>query len=428
MSFFVVQNYNRLLKLLGGFFVLFAVQTVHAASVTIACGASGSDVVNCQKYANDWAKKTGHTVKFYSPPNSSTEALALYRQLFAAKSADVDVLVMDIIWPGILKDHLLDLKPRAASEIEQHFPAIIANNTVEGRLLGLPWYTDAGLLYFRKDLLDKHKQKVPGTWEELLSVAKAILAAEKAAGNTELQGYVFQAKAYEGLSCNALEWVASFGGGSVVDGSGKVTVNNPMAAKALNFAASMVGEISPKGVLNYAEEDARGVFQSGKAIFMRNWPYAFALSQKGDSAVVGKVGVAPLPKVAGAAKGAAALGGWNMAVSKYSKAPDAAIDLALHMTSSAVQKARALEGSFNPTRPALYQDKDVIAGNFLMANLSGVLANASPRPTTVTGLKYPEVSQAFWDATHDVLSKKSTGEDAVKKLESKLNQIKRSKW
>jgi trehalose/maltose transport system substrate-binding protein len=405
-----------------------ALGPVSAATVTIACGSSGNDVEFCQRHADAWAKKTGNSVKYFSPPNNPTEALALYRQLFAAKSSDVDVLLVDTVWPGVIRDHLLDLSKYAPDASKQHFPAIVANNTVDGKLLGLPWYTDAGLMYYRKDLLDKHGVKVPQTWDEFAAAAKKIQDAERAAGNADFHGFVFQAKAYEGLSCNALEWVSSFGGGTVVDSQGKVTINNPDAAKALTMAASWIGTIAPKGVLNYAEEEARGVFQNGKAAFMRNWPYAYALSQKPDSPVKGKVGISRLPKQANAAQGAAALGGWQISVSKYSKSPDAAADLALHMTSAATQKDRAIRGSFNPTRPDSYKDADVIAANPFMASLADVFTNAVARPTTVTGLKYPEVSQAFWDATHDVLSGKAKAEDSLKKLEGRLNQIKRSKW
>ncbi len=400
----------------------------HAVTVTIACGSSGNDVEFCQKHAEAWAKKTGNTVRSYSPPNNPTEALALYRQQFAAKASEVDVLLMDIVWPGVLRDHLLDLTKYAGDATKSHFPAIVANNTVGGKLLGVPWYTDAGLLYYRKDLLDKYGLKIPQTWDEFAAAAKKIQDGERTAGDKDFQGFVFQAKAYEGLSCNALEWVSSYGGGTIIDADGKVTINNPSAAKALTMAAGWIGTIAPKGVLNYSEEEARGVFQNGKSAFMRNWPYAYSLSQKSESPIKGKVGVAPLPKQAGAKQGAATLGGWNLAVSKYSKNPDAAADLVLYMTNAATQKDRAIRGSFNPTRPDTYRDKEVGAANPFMASLEDVFANSVARPTTVTGLKYPEVSQAFWDASHEVLSGKAKAEDALKKLEGRLNQIKRNKW
>lgn len=417
----------------GGLSVVLAFvigSAAQAATVTIACGTNGADFEFCKRHTSEWAKKTGNTVKIFSQPTSTTDSLALYRQLFAAKSTDVDVLMVDVVWPGIIKDHLLDLKKYSKGAESQHFPAIVANNTVDGKLLGMPWFTDAGLLYYRKDLLDKYGLKVPETWDDLAAAAKKIQAAERAsgaAGAADFQGFVFHAKAYEGLSCVALEWVASFDGGPIVDSSGKVTINNPNAAKALNTAASWVGNISPNGVLNYAEEDTRGVFQNGKALFMRNWPYAYSLMQAPDSPVKGKFGVAPLPKAAGG-KHAATLGGWQLAVSKYSKSPDVAADLVMFMTSAEIEKDRAIKGSYNPTRPDLYKDKEVIAANPFMASLLDVFTNAVARPSTAAGIKYPEVSQAFWDATHDVLSKKSTGEEAVKKLEGRLNQVKRNKW
>jgi len=395
-----------------------------AVEITITCGPSGSDVEFCLKHANAWAAKTGHTIKNFSPPTSPTEKLALYRQLFAAKSGDIDVLQIDTAWPGILKDHLQDLKPFSKGLEDQHFPAIVANNTVNGRLLAMPWYTDAGLLYYRKDLLAKYKLPVPATWEELTTTAAKVQAVERAGGDNDFHGYVFQGKAYEGLTCNALEWVSGSGGGTVVNAEGQITINNAQAAQALNRAASWIGTISPVGVLNYEEEEGRGVFQNANALFMRNWPYAWALLQKDDSLVKGKVGIAKLPGT----PSAATLGGWHLGVSRYSKNAAIAADLVMYMTSAQVQKARAIGGSFNPTLPALYKDKDIIAANDFMSSLADVFANSVARPTTATGLKYPPVSQSFYNAAHEVMSKRTTGEEAVKKLESRLKQIRRKHW
>ena len=395
-----------------------------AVEITITCGPSGSDVEFCWKHAQAWAAKTGNTVKNFSPPSSPTEKLALYRQLFAAKSSDIDVVQIDTVWPGLLKDHLADLKPYSKGIEAEHFPAIIANNSVNGKLLGMPWYTDAGLLYYRTDLLKKYNLRVPQTWEELTQSAAKVQAGERAKGDSDFHGFVFQAKAYEGLTCNALEWVGGQGGGTVVNADGEITIRNAQAAKALNLAASWVGSISPAGVLNYEEEEARGVFQNANALFMRNWPYAWSLMQKSDSLVKGKVGVAKLP----GNPSAAALGGWQLAVSKYSKHPALAADLVMYMTSAAVQKTRAIDGSFNPTLPALYKDKDVIAANEFMGSLAEVFANSVARPTTATGLKYPQVSQSFWNAAHEVMSKRATGEEAVAKLDSRLKQIRRKHW
>ena len=419
---------TRLTTLLAGALLALGATTgASAATITISCGSNAADLEFCGKFAEEWGKKNGHTVKMYTPPASTTDNLALLRQQFAAKSADIDVLMIDVVWPGVIKDHLIDLKKYSKGAEAKHFPAIVANNTVDGKLLGMPFFTDAGLLFYRKDLLEKYKLKPPETWDDLAASAKTVIDGERAAGSKDFQGFVFQAKAYEGLSCDALEWVASFGGGEIIDKAGNVTINNPNAAKALDTAASWIGTIAPGGVLNYGEEDARGVFQNGKALFMRNWPYAWSLSQAADSQIKGKVGVAALPSGPGGKK-SATLGGWQLAVNKYSKNIDAAAGLVMYMTSADIQKKRAIGGSYNPTIVDLYKDAEIVKANQFMGDLLPVFTGAVARPATATGLKYPEVSRAFWDAAHDVLEKKSNGADAVKKLEGKLKQVKRDKW
>ncbi|EKD97856.1 MAG: hypothetical protein ACD_23C00708G0001 [uncultured bacterium] len=402
--------------------------SANAATITISCGSVGQDFEFCKKYTSEWAKKTGNEVKLFTIPNSTTDILALFRQMFAAKSTDLDVINVDVVWPGVIKDHLLDLKPYSKGIEKEHFPAIVANNTVNGKLLAMPWFTDAGLMFYRKDLVEKYGLKAPTTWEDMAVVAKKIQDGERAAGNADFHGFVFQAKAYEGLSCDAVEWIYSYKGGNIVNDKGDITVNNPGAIKALNTARSWIGTIAPQGVLNYAEEEARGVFQNGNAAFMRNWPYAWSLGNGADSKIKGKIGVSALPKGGADGQNAATLGGWQLAVSKYSKNPAAAADLVMYMTSPEVQKERAIKASYNPTITALYKDKAVLEANPFFGSLYDVFINAVPRPATATGAKYPEVSSAFWNATHDVLSGKATAEESLKKLEGKLKQVKRDKW
>ena len=396
-----------------------------AATITISCGSVGQDFEFCKKFTSEWARKTGHEVKLFTIPNSTTDILALFRQMFAAKSTDLDIVNVDVVWPGVIKDHLLDLKPYTKGIEKEHFPAIVANNTVDGKLLAMPWFTDAGVLYYRKDLVEKYGAKPPTTWEELATTAKTIQDGERAAGNKDFQGFVFQAKAYEGLSCGAVEWIHSYKGGNVVNDKGEITINNPGAVKT---AASWIGTIAPQGVLNYAEEEARGVFQNGNAAFMRNWPYAWSLGNGADSKVKDRIGVSALPRGGVDGQNAATLGGWQLAVSKYSKNAEAAASLVLYMTSPEVQKERAIKGSYNPTIVSLYKDKEVLAANPFFGSLFEVFTSAVPRPATATGAKYPEVSSAFWNATHDVLSGKATAEDSLKKLEAKLKQVKRNQW
>ena len=333
--------------------------------------AVGTELELCRTGAEAWAAQTGHSVKVVSTPNSSSERLALYQQLLSAQADDIDVFQIDVIWPGLLAGHFIDLRPQMSEVVDDHYPAMIANNTVDGRLVAMPWFASVGVLYYRLDLLQKHGESVPGTWDELATTAARLQAAERAAGNDSLWGYVWQGRAYEGLTCNALEWIASEGGGTIVDPDGEVTVDNPEARRAIARAASWVDAISPPGVLNYAEEEARGLFQAGNAVFMRNWPYAWALAQGPDSPIRGKVGVAPLP---GGERhdGVSTLGGWQLAVSRYSKHPAVAADLVRFLTSAEEQKRRAIRGSLNPTHPApSFSTKS--------ANSTPILMNSSAR-------------------------------------------------
>lgn len=390
--------------------------------LAISCGAVGQEFKLCRQGVERWSTATGHLVSVVSTPNSTTERLALYQQLLAAGAADIDVLQIDVIWPGILAPHLLDLGPHTDGAEDAHFPAIVQNNTVTGRLVALPWFTDAGVLYFRRDLLEKYGDEVPATWAELTQTARRIQAAERAAGQDRLWGFVWQGRAYEGLTCDALEWVASYGGGTIVDGEGRVTIDNPAAAAALTRAASWVGTISPPGVLNYGEEEARGVFQSGNAVFMRNWPYAWALAQNDDSPIKGLVGVATLPAGPGG-QSAATLGGWQLAVSKYSEHPELAADLVMFLTGAEEQKRRAIAGAYNPTIAALYEDPDVLAANPFFGTLYDTFVTATPRPSSITGERYNQVSKEFWSATFAVLAGKRSAEDSLAALDQRLERL-----
>ena len=427
----MVRRIGKALAVAGtaALFGLWAGGAARAETVSIACGAVGKELELCKDLSDAWAKKTGNSVKIVSTPNSATERLALYQQLLAAGSGDVDVFEIDTIWPGILGTYFIDLASYTKGAETNHFPSIIQNDTRDGKLIAMPIYTDAGLMYYRKDLLDKYGAKPPETWDELAVTAKKVMDGERSGGKPGMQGLVFQGKAYEGLTCDALEWVASFGGGTIVDPSGKITIDNPQAVKAIDTAASWMRTIAPEGVLNYSEEEARGVFQSGNAVFMRNWPYAWPLAQGADSPVKDKVGVMSIPKGGQDGKHASALGGWQMAVSKYSKHPEIAADLVVYLTSTDAQKTWAIKGGYTPSIPALYKDPEVMAANPFFAQLYDTFVAAVPRPSTVTGGKYNQVSNEFWNAVYDVLAGKSDAKTALAALDSKLNRLSRGgKW
>lgn len=393
--------------------------------IAISCGAVGVELELCREGVSAWEEQTGNRVEIVSTPNSSTERLALYQQMLAAGADDIDVFQIDIVWPGILGGYFIDLARYADDAPAQHFPKLIANDTVDGKLVALPWWTDAGVLFYRRDLLEKHDFDPPETWAELTTIARTVQQAEREAGEDDLWGYVWQGRAYEGLTCNGLEWIDAFGGGTIVADDGTITVNNPRAAAALDLAASWIGTISPRGVLNYDEEAARGVFQSGRAVFMRNWPYAWSLAQGEDSPVRGKVGVVALPSGSPDGQRSACLGGWHLAVSRFSDHPAEAADLALFLTSAERQKVRAVRGSYNPTRPALYEDAEVLAVSPFFETLYKTFENANPRPARATGTRYNRVSYAFSRAVHEILSEGIDPAPRLAELERDLLRLSR---
>lgn len=395
-----------------------------ATQIAIACSGLGNELALCKHGVEGWEKETGNSAKVVTVPDSATARLALFQQLLAAHSDAVDVFQIDVVWPGLLGPDMIDLRKYVPESVVQaDFPRIIEADTWHGKLVALPWFTNAGVLYYRKDLLQKYGLKPPETWQELSRDAAIIQKGEREAGHSRFWGYVFQGKAYEGLTCDALEWVASFGGGTFIAPDGKITADNPNAVKAIAWAASTVGKIAPEGVLNYEEEDARGVFQSGNAAFMRNWPYAWALAQSPGSPVRGKVGVERLPSGTQGGPHVGALGGENLAVSRFSRHQKVAASLVRFMTSYAEQKYRAIHGSFNPTIPALYHDPEVLKANPFFGTLLPTFEGALPRPSSVSGHLYSRASAAIFDSVHAALAGSLSAKAAMQQLQRELERI-----
>jgi trehalose/maltose transport system substrate-binding protein len=399
-----------------------------AAELSVVSGDTGNGLAFLQDQLKKFEADTGNTVTIVPMPSSTTDQFGQYKLWLAAGNADIDVYTTDVIWAPQLADQFLDLTDAAKDVVGQHFPSIIESQTVNGKLVAIPAYTDAPALFYRTDLLEKYNKEVPKTWAELKATAQEIMDGERST-NPDIYGFVFQGNAYEGLTCNALEWVKSYGGGQIVEADGTISINNPQAVAALEEIKSFVGTISPEGNLAYQEEESRGVWQLGNAVFMRNWPYAYALGNGDDSAIKGKFDVAPLPAGEGAdARSAATLGGWNYAVSKYSKAPDEAIKLALYLSSDAVQKQRAILQTNLPTIEALYDDADVLKAAPFMSAWKEIFQNAVPRPSAPTKANYNEVSSKFWSAVHNTLSGDGTAAENLELLEADLNDLKGSGW
>lgn len=367
-----------------------------------------------------FTRETGVVVRRLPAPESSDEQLVFARQLLEGGATTPDVYIIDAIWPGMLVDHFLDLRPRLAAEAALHFPALVANNVVQGRLVAMPYHANVGILFFRTDLLREYGYPgPPTTWRELGTMAAAIQKGERAKGNGDFWGYLWQGAPYEGLTCNALEWQASDGGGRIVEDDGTISVNNPRTIEAWDRAATWVGTISPPEVVGYREGDAQDVWRAGKAAFMRSWPY---FAQDRGSHVRGRFDITFVPR--GTQGHAMVLGENALAVSRYSRHADEAIALVRYLSRRDVQLGRARLTSLPPTRPELYDDPDLLKESPYYTPLKQVfLGGALSRPSSVTGAKYAEVSRAYFRAVHSVLTRQQKAAAAAAALEHELAWI-----
>jgi len=370
-----------------------------------------------------FTRETGIQVKYLPAPESAGEQLALWRELLASGAGGPDVYGVDVVWPGMLGEYFIDLKPYFADEISAQFPATVKSYMVGDKLVAMPRGAGIGILYYRTDLLQRYGYRAPpATWDELGTMAARIQAGERARGNKKFWGYVWQGAPAEALTCNALEWQASEGGGRIIEGDKTISVNNPQAIRAWQRAARWVGSISPPSVVAYDELDSLNVWVAGNAAFMRNWVVAYTDGQAAGSPIRNKFDIALLP--AGRAGSIGTLGGTGAAVSRFSAHPSEAVRLVRYLTSSEVQLKRFQLISDIPTRPALFERPEVLEVNPHFALLKQALRDGVvSRPANVTGNKYEDVSNAYIQAVHSVLTGETAAPQAAADLERELVRI-----
>jgi trehalose/maltose transport system substrate-binding protein len=369
--------------------------------------------------AKQFTKDTGIKVKVVPHPAASDASYSQLARVFSSKSSSFDVAMIDVVWPGAFAPYLVDLKPKLGKEAKLHAQGIIRNNTIDGKLVAMPWFGDFGILYYRTDLLRKYGYKSPPkTWNQLFAMANKIQQGEQAS-NDKFSGLVFQGNSYEGLTCDALEWYQSAGAGGFID-NGKVTINNPRGARILSQFAAQIGKITPRDVTTYQEGEAHTAFVEGNAAFMRNWPYAYSIGQDPKSSkIVGKFSVTVLPHAGG--KSVGTVGGWQLAVNRYSKNVDASIEFVRYMTSPGAQKFSAITNTNVPTIPAVARDKAVVKANpYLKPEIANVVRVTRPARDLKT--HYNEGSKAIYQGINQILNGRSAS-SVLPRIESQLNRI-----
>src|SRR5712692_6713050 len=376
-----------------------------------------------QEELQQFTRETGIRVSLLPSPESARQRLVLWRELLGTGTSGPDVYGLDVIWPGMLAEYFVDLKPYFANEVSLQFPAMAAAYTVDNKLMAIAYRADIGLLYYRTDLLRRYGYRdPPRTWDELEIMAARIQAGERAKGRKQFWGFVWQGAADEGLTCDALEWQAAEGGGRIIEENQTISVNNPHAIRAWQRAAHWVGSISPPGVVGYRGWDSLNVWVAGDAAFMRHWPSAYLDSQAAGSPIRNKFDTALLP--GGKAGQVGTLGGWGLAVSRFSAHPHEALELIRYLTRRDVQVKRSRVLSQPPTLPELYNLPEVLEPNPRFVLLSQAFRTGTvSRPSNVTGKKYQDVTDAYIQAVHSVLTGEKSAPEAAAALENELVRL-----
>ena len=370
-------------------------------------------------FAKKFTHDTGIKVKVEAHPAASTDAYAQLARLFSSHSSSADVAMFDVVWPGAFAKYLVDLKPALGKTTKKHLKVLIQNGTIGGKLIAFPWFSDYGILYYRTDLLKKYGYKSPPkTWSQLGSMAKKIQAGERKS-NPNFYGFVWQGNAYEGLVCDSLEWIASSGGGHFID-NGKASINNSKAAAILNTIRGWVGTIAPRGVTTYQETQSLNAFDAGDAAFLRNWPYAYSVSQGADSKVKGKFAVTVLPH-GGKNASVATAGGWMLGVSKYSKHKGAAIEWIRYLTSAGAEKYTAIYSSNPPTMPAVIRNKAVVKANPWLKPSIASVARVT-RPSRLLKAKYQQGSTIIFQGINRI-ENGANPKSVLPSIQSQLNRL-----
>jgi len=391
----------------------------HGQKITFVGDSVGNGHVRDIALAKRFTKDTGIKVSVTPHPAASDAAYSQLARAFSSKSSSIDVAMIDVVWPGAFAPYLVNLKPKLGKQSKLHAAGIVANDTINGKLVAMPWFGDYGILYYRTDLLKKYGYKAPpATWAALFRMAKKIQDGEQKS-NPNFYGFVFQGNSYEGLTCNSLEWIASVGGGSIISG-GKATIDNARARTILDAMRVQIGRVTPRGVTSYQEDQTEHAFDNGDAAFARNWPYQYGIGATAGSKVKGKFSVTVLPH-GSTGKSVGTVGGWQLAVSKYSKHKDAAIEFVRYMTSPAVEKFDALTNSNVPTIVSVAKDKAVRAKNpYLKPSIASV--PRVTRPAKFLKTHYNEASKVIYQGINQILNG-TPAKNVLPGVQSKLNQI-----
>jgi len=358
----------------------------------------------------------GQKVTLLLLPEAANDQLAQLVANLQAKSDLYDVIDMDVIWTAEFASNgwIIPL-PQRQFPLGDFLKPAVDTAMYQGRLYAVPDYSNADLLYYRKDILAKAGHQPPRTWAQLRQLARTV------APRYGLYGYAGTFAPYEGLTVNFAAAVQSAGGSILSPEGTKVTVDSAQSLRGLEFLVNgfKQGWI-PKVALTYEEESSQDAFAAGKFLFLDNWPDVYAaLSVPGpQNKVYGKFGVAALPGPDG--MGSSALGGANLAISAYSQHQRTALDFIKYMTNLDNERQMLEQGSFPPVWTKLYTDKSLIRSHPYLPVLEQAINSAQPRPAITN---YDQASLAISSAVYEALTQQKQPQQALTEMAGQLTQI-----
>ncbi len=390
--------------------------------LVFAVGGAPSELAAWEKVVRAFEADSGIPVRLLRQPANSQQQLQGLMVAMKSKQRNPDVFLMDVAWVGLFSAAGW-LVPLDNLDRTPFFEELLNRTDVyDGRLMAAPVYLDGGILYYRTDLLEKAGMtRPPETWRELAESAQKV-QEQMRPENPGFFGFVWQGAQYEGLVVNFLEFAGASGGIQLQHETGGVRVASNANLKALRFMRDLIWEyeISPPSTYTeMQEEEVRTFFQSGNAMYERNWPYAWTLHQSDESPVKGKVGIAPLPAPAGE-KGVSTLGGYHIGVSKYSDRKADAEKFAAYVTSKEAQRMVVLELGWNPGRGDLYEDEALLERYPHFGKFKDIFRKARPRPVIPYYIQVSNVLQTYISGT---LARNRSPETALEHAQIEIDSL-----
>jgi len=372
-----------------------------------------------QKIVDSWnSSHPNEHAKIVELPESADGQRQQMVQNAQVKSDAFSVLNLDVVWTAeFAANRWVTELPADQFDLNNYLEPAVSTAKYRDKLYAVPVFSDGGLLYYRKDLLDAAGLKPPKTWQELVSDCAKVKALPQAAS---IGCYAGQFEKYEGLTVNFSEAVNS-AGGTVVGNDGKPNVNTAEAKKGLdNLVTGFKDGTIPRQAITYKEEEGRRAFQAGELLFHRQWPYQWAKANltDGSSQVAGKFDVAPLP--GDGRQGVSTLGGHNFAISAFAKNKASALDFIKFFGNDENQRSNLLATSQAPTRSKLYDDTELTSKFPYLPTLKESILGANQRPSAV---KYGDVTKAIQEAAYAALTGEKTSDAALADLQSKLEEL-----